>query len=797
MPNRNYLLASLPEFIAPKMLEAMPIPMFCLNSDLKCIYFNPAFSSYIEFAQAKELKLNDITPKFQPDTSKSIKKLKDIIKIAKGVGSHQCSWTLKSYTGQLLSTQISVVPIIDGDSCYINCFFLQTPAEDKNIQILAQSQENIRILLDTAPIAINLWDQNFRILDTNHECASLFGFASPEDFMKNFRKIIPRFQEDGTSSIKVMNSALSKAFEDGYHRFEFITYYRKDFTPIPVEVTMVRVNIASEDVVVAYLRDMRDANTLIQNMQCAEKRIQTIFDITPLGINVWDVSFNLIECNEAIVRLYGFTNKEEYISSRYKIIPRVQPDGSSSVPIIREMIQKTFDTGYAQLELMTFDMHGNPIPVEVISKRAYVQQQEVVVSFIRDLRDLKAKLSEISAAEKELRSARDLAEQSAMAKTQFLGNMSHELRTPLNGVLGLFHLLNCTKLEFNQQDYVKKGINSANQLLHIVNDILDFSKIDAGTFDMTAAPFTLQEIIHDLQLVYTPQAKDKNITFKCITDDTCKYTLYGDASRIKQVLFHLLSNAVKFTDKGNITLNVSCTEQEHDSVKYMFAVEDSGVGMTKAQSVNIFTPFAQADASITRVHGGCGLGLAIAKRIIKLMHGDIWVKSQKGKGSTFFFTVKIERSLEQSSTLHKVQDAIAKAINIEISKQPPPPARCLGHILLAEDNDVNQIITVELLKNKGYSIDVANNGKEAVKMAKEKEYDMVLMDIQMPVMDGLTATTKIRAIKNLDELPIIAMSAHTSNGDKELCLQYGMNDHIGKPVTPDVLYKFVAKWVHS
>ncbi len=953
----NYcLLRGLPPTVAPNMIDAMPIPVIYFNSELESLYFNAAFSSYIELDKVDfsnlvgigTLRAVDVMPEYQPDGLHSTETLRKIIKEALEGEIHEYPWMLKTLTDKPIYAQMSVVITKKAKTVYIACYFLNTMEGTKNVQVptrqvegsshlehvlgrvssknpykatgseldqdvlealplimhiwsrdfelldcsaetinvfgvtskdefkqkfytlcpemqlgrnskelmqeyiklafddgcckfkwlhqdvngkllpcevsfckimhageecvlgftqdftkisntvqeFAKMQESTRAMLDGAPIAVHLWDNNFKLRDSNLEGARLFGFEDIDGVVKNFRKIIPKHQEDGTSSIKAINEQLSKAFKEGYSRSDFVMHHQKDKTLIPIEVTLVRLSIWNEDLVAAYIRDLRDVKALINKMQSAEERIQTIFDITPLGINVWDKSYSLIECNEAIVKLYGFEDKKSYMDARYRIIPRVQPDGSPTIAIARKAIDVAFETGYSIGELVTFDVNRNPIPVEVISKRAFVQKQEVVVSYVRDLRDLKAKLAEIGAAEQELRIARDIAEQSAQAKTQFLGNMSHEIRTPLNCVLGLLHVLNITDLKPDQKDYVGKGIDAADKLLHLVNSILDFSQIDNGSFEVESAPFALDEIINEAKLVYGPQTANKNLEFKVFADDTTHRTLYGDATRLKQVVFNVLDNAIKFTSEGHITLSISCTEEQDYEVKYVFSVEDSGIGMTKTQTSNIFSAFAQVDSSITRNHTGAGLGLAIAKRIVKLMHGDMWVKTQKNKGSTFFFTAVFGRGDEQNFAIPSDNAAA------QVTQQTAAPAHSiakpsmsLGEILLVEDNNINQLIVIELLKNKGYNIDVASNGKEAVRMVQEKDYDMLLMDIQMPVMDGLTATTKIRSMKKFANLPIVAMSAHAMSGDKETCMDYGMNDHLSKPVSPPLLYEAVEKWV--
>ncbi len=774
--------------LEPDIVESLPFIMHIWSKDLEILDCSAEVAAFFGVADKEVFKQKYFTLCPEVQLGKNSQSLmQDYLRKAFEEGFCQFKWLHSDISGKILPCEVTLTRSTHADEVCVIGYTQDLSRLSRHVQEFAKVQESTRAMLDAAPMAITFWDNNYLLRDANSECARLFGFENSQLFMKYFRNIIPRFQEDGTSSFGRVKEALRTAFEEGYHRSDFSLYHSQSKALIPLEIILVRTTVWNEDVVVAYIRDLRDIKALIQKMQTTEERIQTIFDITPLGINVWDKNYNLIECNEAIVELYGFANKEEYMATRYRVMPRLQPDGTPSIPFAREALEQCFVQGSSVVEILTQDMQGNPIPVEVNSKKAFVQQQEVVISYVRDLRDVKAKMAEIHAAEQELRTARDMAEQSAEAKTKFLGNMSHEIRTPLNGVLGLLHVLDSTALQPLQKDYVGKSIESAHKLMGLVNNVLDFSKIDAGTFEIESASFTLKSISDDIKLVYGPQMAAKKLAFHVYSDATEEDTLYGDAARLKQVLYNVLSNAVKYTEQGQVTVNISCTEQQGETRQYLFSVEDSGIGMTKAQSMQIFSAFAQADSSITRKYEGAGLGLAIAKRIAKLMGGDLWVKTEKGKGSTFYFNVVFTGEVTEAL------DSLRLAPHIK-SEAAPMASTTGGTILLAEDNEINQLITVELLKNKGYVVDVATNGKEAIQMVKNKAYDLVFMDIQMPIMDGLTATTSIRSMKGFETLPIVAMSAHAMSGDKELSLQHGMNDHLSKPIIPTLLYETVQKW---
>ncbi len=378
------------------------------------------------------------------------------------------------------------------------------------------------------------------------------------------------------------------------------------------------------------------------------------------------------------------------------------------------------------------------------------------------------------------------ANKSAQIKSEFLANMSHEIRTPMNGILGLLHLLSKTELNAKQEDYVQKTLLSAQNLLRIIDDVLDFSKMEAGKLELENIPFTLDSIQTEINNLYAPRAKEKNLHLTVTTECCAETQLLGDPLRIKQVLFNFVSNALKFTEQGEINVTMQCTEQSSQSLQCLFSVQDSGIGLNTEQQSKLFSAFTQADSSFTRKYGGTGLGLVISKNIVEAMGGTISVQSIEGKGSIFSFTLTLD--------IHNAQDIDVPDDEIRI---PTTQNQRHEHLLLVEDNEINQIIAQELLESVGYTIDVAGNGQEALEMLDKKSYAAVLMDIQMPIMDGLTAARKIRQSPQYKDLVIIAMSAHAMEKDHKLSLESGMNEHITKPIDPQVLFSTLEKWLGS
>ena len=512
---------------------------------------------------------------------------------------------------------------------------------------------------------------------------------------------------------------------------------------------------------------------LIEELSAAEKRYRHLVESLRQVVFRYDERGCLSFINRAWAENLGYSNE---ISVGRDFIDFVCPVDRPTVA--RAITARSEQTGEYHQELRLIHHHGTSVWFE-LALSADPQGGGVGLLY---------NISKHKAIELELEQARDTALESARLKSEFLANMSHEIRTPMNGVLGMLELMKDTDLDAEQRDFIETAYRSGETLLTLLNGILNLAKIEAGHIDLEEIAFDLKILVQDTVCLVTPQAIGKGIEVISTIDDDLPDQLSGDPTRIQEVLVNLLSNAVKFTEHGRVSVNVATCwiASAGDELCLRFDVSDTGIGIAPEYQPRIFETFTQGDGSITRKYGGTGLGLAISKRLVEAMGGELGVESEVGRGSTFRFTVSVkELSTDEGAQSQRSRQAIL-------------PFGDGGRLLVVEDNVLNRKVASTMLSRLGYRVDIVENGAEAIAAVQNGSYELVLMDCQMPIMDGYEATRRIRKMQEEGlsaHVPIVAMTANAMQEDRDRCLQAGMDDHLAKPLQMDTLGRMVSRWL--
>lgn len=624
-------------------------------------------------------------------------------------------------------------------------------------EALKQSEEQYRALFESTGTATVVIEADTTISLANQEFVELTGFTREEiEGKKSWTEFV--VQEDLEKMLELHRERRDSNTKAAT-RYEFKGIDRNnEIRDILLNINMIPGTQKS----IASLNDITERKkaerALLESKEYLNKIINTIGD--PLFVK--DRQHRFVLVNDAGCRLLGISREDHLYKTVRDISPlEVLADGSW------QRDEQVFETGeeVANEELIRYP--SGETRTILVKKTLYTDANgnQFLVGVARDITDRKL-------AEGELRKAKEDAESATKAKSEFLANMSHELRTPMNAVIGLTGLLLDETLTPVQKEYVETICESGEALLEVINNILDLSKIEAGMIDLEYRPFNLRTCVGEALELVKLSASKKKLDIELNLDESTPQVILGDPTKLRQILINLLINAIKFTDRGSVSISASAITLENGQGIH-FAVKDTGIGIPEDKIKLLFKSFSQVDASTTRRYGGTGLGLAMSKRLVEMMGGKIWVESEVDKGSSFHFTIQAESVSDEVIAGHKPitfpEGVVGSPLDHDL------------RILLAEDNVINQKVTKKMLDKLGYRADVVANGIEVLKALEQQHYDVILMDVFMPEMDGLEATKAIH--RKWQKGPkIIAMTALSLKGDREMCLAAGMDGYISKPV---------------
>jgi len=637
---------------------------------------------------------------------------------------------------------------------------------------LRDSEDRVRQIVDTALDAVIVIDANGKIIAWNSQASITFGWTRdrvlgkrlsetiiPHHLRKAHEQGMKRYTETGVAH--VLNT-----------RIEIVALHQTGHE-FPVELAITPVQIGGKQAYSAFIRDItkrKEAEEALQRSEAEARKLSHVASRTDNIVIISDADGNIEWVNTAFEKVTGYTLEEIHGQKPGGFLQGPETDPATIV-YMREQIH---DQKGVHCEVLNYHKNGNPYWVEIEIQPVY-DTQGALINFIAVQKDITLRRQ----IEENLHQAKEAAEQATQAKAAFLAGMSHEIRTPLNGVIGLTSLLLNTPLSDKQRDFVETARKSGKLLLSVVNDILDFSALETDHVELERYPVDLPRTITETIDLLQNEANKKNLTVQYMLSSNAPRTIESDGTRLRQVLINLINNAIKFTVVGGVFITVDSKPTTGKKQQLHFQIKDTGVGIPASRMDRLFKPFSQIDSSTNRKYGGSGLGLAICHQIVSYMGGEIWVDSIPGKGSTFHFTILA--SILNETLPPAIPDQQVVFDKLLGQKNPL-------RILIAEDDEVNQKVASHMLNQLGYRADMVFNGIEVLTALQQQPYDVILMDIQMPFMDGLVTTQNIRNQMHLEIQPrIIAVTANALEGDRERFLGAGMDDYISKPFFPQEL----------
>jgi PAS domain S-box-containing protein len=763
------------------LFENMPIGIYRTTSDGRILMANPALIRMLGYSSFEELTQRNLEQDGFAH-SRDRKEYRAAIEGAFEVNGRETQWLRRDGSSIAVCERARAVRAADGS---VLCF--EGTVEDVTERKLADTALDhanslVEAVFQASPLAIVVLDRIGNVRKWNPAAEKMLGFTA-EEVLGRPAPHIPAAQREDFERVLA-------ASEVG-QQFEALNapINRKDggIVDSSLWTAPMRDRRGVVDGSVGIFTDISQRKQDEQKLRASEERYRDLFENAHDIIYTIDLDGNLTSFNHAAERTSGYSRAE---GLRMNVGELVAPADRASV---RELVALRLAGGGAatdEVNLLTKD--GREVLLDVSSRLTFDKGRPVGIQCIgrdvterkRNQEELVRHTRELQRKNEELSAALTAAHAAAEAKSRFLANMSHEIRTPMNGIVGMADLLLSAPLGREQKEYAETIQKSAGALLTIISDILELSRMEAGKVELETAPFELAAVLNEVCALLGLEARLKGLQLSAQVDPAVPRMVSGDAARFRQIVISLVGNAVKFTDSGEIVVRLELESGTAETATVRVTIRDTGIGIAPEQCAELFDRFVQGDDSATRKYGGTGLGLAISKQLVEMMGGRIGFESELGRGSTFTFTAVFRKHFEPAAPA-----PLTPAPSATSFSQTGP------RILLVEDNQVNRKIALHMLEKSGYHADTVSDGRQAADAVLRDHYDVVLMDVQMPGMDGIAATVEIRRREDVNRhTPIVAMTARAMAGDREECLAAGMDDYITKPIQMEELRQAIQRW---